>query len=80
MSKFLKRQVLVGTKGDLPWRMFLKGEWLQIEKVIEQWRETGRWWENEMEKDFFLIQTNAGGFLLCRENSSDRWVLYKALD
>ena len=80
MSKILNRQISVGTKGDLPQKIFFRGKWLWVEKIMEQWRETGRWWENEVERDFFLIQTSVGGFLLYRENSTHRWVLYKVLD
>ncbi len=80
MSKILKRQVFVGTKENLPQKIFFRGKWLQVEKIMKQWKETGRWWENEVERDFFLIQTGTGGFLLCRENSTHRWILYKVLD
>jgi hypothetical protein len=80
MSKILKKQVFVRTRGDLPRRVFFRKEWMVVERIMEHWRETGRWWENETERDFFLVQTAKGGFLLCRENSTDRWVLYKALD
>jgi len=80
MSKIVKRQVLVRTRGDLPQRILFRREWMVVERILEHWRETGRWWENETERDFFLIQTVEGGFLLYRENSTDRWVLYKALD
>jgi len=80
VSKILKRPIFVRMKGDLPQSIFFRGKWLWVEEIMEQWRETGRWWENEVERDFFLIQTGVGGFLLYRENSTYKWVLYKALD
>ena len=80
MSKILKRQVFVRTREGFPRKILFRKEWMVVERIMEHWRETGRWWENEAERDFFLIQTTKGGFLLSRENATNRWVLYKALD
>jgi len=80
VSKILKETIRVDMKGNIPQKMLFRGKWFQIEKVVEQWRETGRWWENEVERDFFFIQTGQGGFILYRESPTQKWVLYKVLD
>lgn len=33
--------------------------WRRIGRVLDWWRETGRWWEGEEEKEFMRLQ--AGG-------------------
>lgn len=54
---------------------------LAVEQILEQWRDTGCWWEGESEKAFYR--------LVCRDGSvreifcdlvSGQWYVYKIYD
>ena len=61
-------------------------------RILDWWRETGRWWEGEQEKEFLRVE--AGGvYVLYRiadplgspgpfpsKRHTERWLLYAAED
>ncbi len=67
------RPATVTIKDGKPMFLFRKSQKLLIEEIADHWRETGRWWSNELPKDFFLVNTASGAFLLCRELKTDEW-------
>lgn len=54
---------------------------LQVEKVLERWRDTGCWWEGESEKAFFRVLCQDGGIreIYC-DLLSRQWFLYRIYD
>lgn len=56
---------------------------LQVEDVLEHWKDTGRWWAGEPEKTFYRILCRDGSVceIYC-EQVQDRlqWYLYKIYD
>jgi|GEM_PF-2044846 len=46
---------------------------------IDEWRYVGRWWEQEVRRDYFLVETERGRTLeLYREG--DAWCLSRTSD
>jgi hypothetical protein len=53
----------------------------RVREVLDFWRETGRWWEQEAETETWRVDTIEGGvFELVRTPSTGTWKLYKAYD
>lgn len=80
MSKLIDRPLWIKTKGGLPFRFSIGGRHLQVEQILDHWRETGRWWEGEEEREFFRVEAGEGGYIVYLNRATGRWFLYKVLD
>ncbi len=73
----LKRRRLVVEIEDgssVPAAFRWRGQWRRVERVVDAWREAGRWWLKEPEAD--LLRVEAGGvFLLSRPVGASDWYL-----
>jgi len=66
--KVFRRPIEVRFSDGRPVGVRLNGHWRQVRRVLDLWRETGRWWEGEKEKQFLRVE--AGGV----------HVIYRALE
>lgn len=82
MSKIINQPVLVVTdRGAKPSRFFWYKRWHNVMDVLEQWKDTGRWWDGEDEKVFFRLQVSEGGvYELFSDMAKNQWRLYKVYD
>lgn len=64
-----------------PLKVRIRGCWQQVEHIIEEWTDSGQWWDGECEKRFFRIISNGGLYEIYKEiNPQGRWFLYKVYD
>ena len=48
----------------------------QLDQLLEQWREAGKWWEGEHQKSFFRFVADEGILLeLCNNSCDDSWTM-----
>jgi len=82
VSKVVNQPVLVVTdKKAVPRRFFWYKRWFSVKDVLEQWKDTGRWWDGEREKVFFRLQVKEGGvYELFSDIAQNQWRLYKVYD
>ena len=77
MSRLVDRPVPVGAAATGE-PLSLNGETVLI---LEAWRESGRWWLGEPERDFFRVQTRRGGlYEIARERGTGAWRLVRIFD
>lgn len=84
LGQQLRKEVQVKVcKAGRPEGFFHNGRFWRINSLMEEWRDTGRWWDDEGEKVFFRVTArpvgDEGPFALCElffEPQSDRWILY----
>jgi hypothetical protein len=67
------RAVTVATREGKPEHFIYKRQKMLASEIADHWREMGRWWEAETARDFFLITTVGGPFLLCHDCQMDLW-------
>lgn len=79
MSKIIDMPVLLVAEKEKPRKFFWFKRWVNIAKVMDEWKEIGRWWEEDQEKVFFRVLSLDGSIyeVYTREN---RWNLYKVYD
>ncbi|HHY75524.1 MAG TPA: hypothetical protein GX500_01930 [Firmicutes bacterium] len=79
MSKIIDAPVLVITENEKPRRFFWFKRWVSVAKIMDEWRETGRWWEGDREKSVFRVLSPEGSIyeVYCRDK---QWNLYKVYD
>ena len=82
MSKIVDQPVLVVTdKKSIPSRFFWYKRWLNVLNILEQWKDTGRWWDGESEKIFYRLQVKEGGiYEIFSDIALNQWRLYKVYD
>ena len=80
MSKLINRPLWVKTKDGLPSQFSIGGRQIQIDSIADHWKEIGRWWEGDEEREFFRVETAGGGYILSLNIPTQRWFLYKILD
>jgi len=61
-----------------PQHVLIEGRWWQVESIVDYWRETGRWWADEDQRNFFLVETKWGVFVLSR--STIGWRIERSVD
>jgi len=61
-----------------PQQVRVAGRWQQVASIVDYWRETGRWWAGESSRDFFLVETKGGVFVL--SHSPSGWRIEKSVD
>lgn len=52
--------------------------WHAVEDIVDRWRETGRWWAGEDSRDFFLVETRRGVFVVSRSQAG--WQVEEVVD
>jgi hypothetical protein len=71
-----RRQIDVQSRdaSGTPAAFYWRGRWRKVERLLDAWREAGRWWLGEAECD--LVRVEAGGvFLLSRPAGTSQWYL-----
>ena len=66
-------RVVVTITDELPIRLKWKKATVTITEIADAWRETGRWWADETECAFYLVDTAQGLFLLCQNPKVNEW-------
>ena len=61
-------------------QLYIGRKSFRVNAILEHWREAGRWWEGETEKDFYLLAISKGQYIIYRDDMSKGWFLYKILD
>lgn len=83
MSKYYRNRPLevFCQGGDIPLAIRdVQGAW-KVERALEYWRDTGRWWDGESEKAFFRLRLETGGVReIYQDLGSGAWYLYKSYD
>lgn len=51
-----------------------------IVAYVDEWRDTGEWWQGESVKDFWRVRTAGGGLFDLYCEPPDQWTLYKESD
>lgn len=83
MSRYYRNRPLAVICSDKGLPGFIRdaGRVLAVERILEQWRDTGRWWEGESEKAFFRLRLEEGGVREIYQDLADgAWYLYKSYD
>ena len=77
MSRLVDRSIRVGLSPEGEPR-YLEGEPLEI---LESWRESGRWWLGEPEREVFRVQGRRGGlYEITRPEGVREWRLVRIFD
>lgn len=81
MSRIVDRRVEVVCGPDGRPSRFGRGKKNQerVRRVLDAWKETGRWWAGETEKIFYRVETETGGVYELYTDRQD-WYLYKIYD
>jgi len=64
--------------GEQPEQILVGGYWREVERIVDYWRETGRWWEGESPRDFFLVETVPGALIVSK--GSNGWRVERLID
>ncbi len=64
--------------GEQPEQILVRGCWRRVESIVDRWQETGRWWEGERVRDFFLVETTQGAFVVSQGPAG--WRLERPID
>jgi len=87
MSKYLEVPIVVECQQGKPVTFGRGRDLFAVRRILDHWRETGRWWEGEGEKDFFLVEANPAGVrgqgLGVRSASGDgggHYLLYRVIE
>jgi len=67
------RRVRVLMQDERPCEFQWKRRRVTVESCVDYWSEQGRWWDGEKRRLFFLVQTERGLFLLCRNAGEEVW-------
>lgn len=73
--------VRVVTVEGVPAHVLWRGRWFKVARVLDVWRDVGRWWAGEGEKIFFRLELVPGIIgELYYEVVTKRWCWYKVYD
>jgi len=79
--KSLRGRVEVVAKDGVPCVFKWRGRRYLVRKVLEKWKDTGRWWEGEAAKLFFRVETAGGGLWeVYLDTARCEWQLYRVYD
>lgn len=95
MSKLIDKPIKVQVSGTLnasipnPVAFRYRDSTFAI-RVVEEWKDTGEWWNDEAEKIFYRVaaasppdddgRAGARVFEIYQDTRTKRWYLYKAYD
>lgn len=82
MAKLVNQPVLVVTDGKCrPRRFFWIRHWVDVQSILEEWKDTGCWWDGETEKTFYRLAGSGGAvYELFADRKLNQWNLYRVLD
>ncbi|MGI6552561.1 MAG: DUF6504 family protein [Bacillota bacterium] len=80
MGRILDRPLAVQEKEGIPASFRWNGRRYPVEKIIDAWKDTGCWWENEGSKIFYRVMAQKGVFEIYRDLKKNAWFLYKIYD
>ncbi|MDI6710105.1 MAG: DUF6504 family protein [Thermoanaerobacterales bacterium] len=82
MPRLIDRPVTVSVSAcGLPECFSWRGRTYRVTRLLDLWRETGRWWAGERPRFFYRVAAGEKGvFELYREEGAPAWYLYKAYD
>lgn len=72
-------QVQTDAQGR-PVKFSFQGQRYWVQTIIDFWRESGRWWDHEPERQIYRVQTTSGGVFELEHLSAGRWQLYCIFD
>ena len=64
--------------AEQPERILVGNRWEGVEGIADRWRESGRWWQGEEPRDFFLVETSRGAFVISR--GQEGWRIEEVMD
>lgn len=79
MPKIVDQPILMVTESNRPKRFFWFKRWVNVYRIMDKWKEVGRWWENEQEKLFFRVLSTDGSIYEVY-TFKNNWNLYKIYD
>jgi len=82
MAKFLNKKIEVRQdRKNNPAAFRVNEAWFPVSEVLEVWKDTGTWWDGEMEKTFYRVEgANGSLYELYRDIGGRAWFLYKIYD
>ena len=81
MAKLFNKTIFVELAHTKPKKIFWQDKIVLVEEILEHWKDTGCWWEQEAEKDFFRVKVTRNGLLeIFYDNQKANWYLYKVYD
>lgn len=81
MSKLYNQPVAIHLNNQgLPIGFVWNGADYTITDVLEEWRDTGCWWDGEGEKAFYHLRTISGEYELYQDLMQNTWHLYRIMD
>jgi hypothetical protein len=81
MARLIHEPLTVYTLNGVPAKFIWRRHCYVVKEVVDSWRDTGEWWKEEEEKDFYWVKTvNGGVFCLGCELKTKEWFLYKVDD
>lgn len=48
--------------------------------ILDSWRDTGAWWDGELEKTFWRVETSGGGVFELWQDTAGAWGLWRVWD
>lgn len=80
MTRIVNRpiEIIEVDEFDTPRRFMDRGVIHTVLEIVDQWRESGNWWEGEGPRDMFQVITEYGVYQL--QSQSGKWMIYKVLD
>jgi hypothetical protein len=80
LGRILDRPLPVQEKEGYPAIFCWNGRCYSVEKIIDAWKDTGCWWENEGRKIFYRVMAGGGVFEIYLDTKRNTWFLYKIYD
>lgn len=78
MPKLLDQPVKV-SGHPLPHSFYWRGQQYEVYEILDQWRDTGCWWQGEKEK-FFIRTLLTDKSIVELYYQEDTWSIYKTYD
>jgi hypothetical protein len=71
-----QRRIAIRSDGStgLPRAFYWRGHWRRVVRILDAWRETGRWWLGEAALDLVRVEAD-GVYLLSRPVGGREWYL-----
>lgn len=82
MSKFIDKPVEVrSSQKNCPLHFLYNGRWITVRQTLDLWKDTGTWWNGEVEKIFHRVESSDGSlYELYQDSLSQSWFLYRVYD
>jgi len=82
MSKLLSYPIGVSCDSwGRPYKVKQHKAWVEVAEILENWHDTGCWWQGESEKVFYRISCQDTSIKeIFQDRQSGEWFLYKVYD